>query len=322
MATRVECTYRQNSHLTKVVGGGAWRLPRDRSPAVIWKMLSDRTQAQVMSFDFSTLILIFIAITLLQPLFAARWYIVRRAQAIRAIEKLHGTRVITMIHRQERRSLFGFAVSRHIDLEDAQTIIAAIKDTPEDMPIDFVIHTPGGLVLAAMQIARAVEAHKAKVTVYVPVYAMSGGTLIALAADEIVLGEFSVLGPIDPQIAGLPAASIVKARDSKPVESVFDLTLVLADVAEKALVQVKQGAVELLTPRMQPSAAEALAAKLAGGHWTHDYALTAQEARALGLPVTVGMPPEVMRLMSLYPQPIQRSGVEYLPIDIPRQRRV
>jgi ClpP class serine protease len=275
-----------------------------------------------MSFDFSTLFWIFIVIIALQPLLTARWYVVRRAQAIRAVEKLHRTRVITMIHRQEKRSLFGFAVSRHIDLEDAQTIIAAIKDTPEDMPIDFVIHTPGGLVLAAMQIARAVEAHKAKVTVYVPVYAMSGGTLIALAADEIVLGEFSVLGPIDPQIAGLPAASIVKARDSKPIESVFDLTLVLADVAEKALVQVKQGAVELLTPRMEHSAAEALAAKLAGGQWTHDYALTAQEARALGLPVTVGMPPEVMQLMSLYPQPIQRSGVEYLPIDIPRQRRV
>jgi ClpP class serine protease len=275
-----------------------------------------------MSFDFSSLFWIFIAITLLQPLFAARWYVMRRAQAIRTIEKLNGTRVITMIHRQERRSLFGFPVSRYIDLEDAQTIIAAIQDTPEDMPIDFVIHTPGGLVLAAMQIARAVEAHKAKVTAYVPVYAMSGGTLIVLAADEIVLGEFSVLGPIDPQIAGLPAASIVKARDSKPVDDVFDLTLVLADVSEKALVQVKQGAVELLTPRMEKSAAEALAGKLAGGHWTHDYALTAQEARALGLPVKVGMAPEVMRLMRLYPQPIQRSGVEYLPIDIPRQRRV
>src|SRR5262249_34678440 len=179
-----------------------------------------------MSLDFSSLFWIFVVIMVLQPLFTARWYVVRRAQAIRAIGKLHGTRVITMIHRQEKRSLFGFAVSRHIDLEDAQTIIAAIKDTPEDMPIDFVIHTPGGLVLAAMQIARALEAHKAKVTVYVPVYAMSGGTL---AANEIVLGEFSVLGPIDPQIAGLPAASIVKARDSKPVEGVFDLTLVLAD---------------------------------------------------------------------------------------------
>jgi hypothetical protein len=80
-----------------------------------------------MSFDFSTLFWIFIVIMILQPLFTARWYVVRRAQAIRAIEKVHGTRVITMIHRQEKRSLFGFAVSRHIDLEDAQTIIAAIN---------------------------------------------------------------------------------------------------------------------------------------------------------------------------------------------------
>jgi len=274
-----------------------------------------------MRFDLSSLFWVFFIIVVLQPLLTGRWYAVRRAQAIRAIERLHGLRVITMIHRQEKRSIFGFAVSRHIDLEGAQTIIAAIKETPDDMPIDLVIHTPGGLVLAAMQIARAVEAHKAKVTVYVPVYAMSGGTLIALAADEIVLGEFSVLGPIDPQIAGLPAASIVKARDSKPVESVFDLTLVLADVGEKALAQVKRGAVELLAKRMQPAAAEALADKLAGGHWTHDYALTASEACTLGLPVKVGMPQEVLALMKLYPQPIQQSGVEYLPIDIPRQRR-
>lgn len=275
-----------------------------------------------MSFDLSSLFWIVFAFIVLQPLLMGRWYAVRRAQSLRAIEKSHGSRVITMIHRQEKRSLFGFAVARHIDLEDAQTIIAAIKDTPSDMPIDLVIHTPGGLVLAAMQIARAVEAHKAKVTVYVPVYAMSGGTLIALAADEIVLGEFSVLGPIDPQIAGLPAASIVKARDLKPVADVFDLTLVLADVAEKALAQVKRGAVELLTPRMEQAAAEALAAKLAGGHWTHDYALTADEALKLGLPVKVDMPKEVMELMKLYPQPVQQSGVEYLPIELPRQRRV
>jgi ClpP class serine protease len=273
-----------------------------------------------MSFDFSTLLWIAILVVALQPLLMGRWFAVRRAQAIRAIERAHGTRVITMIHRQEKRSLFGFSVARHIDLEDAQTIIAAIKETPPDVPIDLVLHTPGGIVLAAMQIARAVEAHKAKVTVYVPVYAMSGGTLIALAADEIVLGEFSVLGPIDPQIAGLPAASIVKARDSKPIAEVFDLTLVLADVSEKALAQVKRGAVELLTPRMEQAAAEALAAKLAGGHWTHDYALTASEAATLGLPVKVGMPTAVMGLMKLYPQPVQQSGVEYLPIDLPRQR--
>jgi ClpP class serine protease len=273
-----------------------------------------------MSLDFSSLIWILIAAMALQPLLTGRWFSLKRAQAIRTIEKAHGSRVITMIHRQEKRSLFGYNLSRHIDLEDAQTIIAAIKETPSEMPIDIVLHTPGGLVLAAMQIARAVEAHPAKVTVYVPVYAMSGGTLIALAADEIVLGEFSVLGPIDPQIAGLPAASIIRARDSKPIEHVFDLTLVLADVSEKALAQVKRGAVELLTPRLDQAAAETLASKLAGGHWTHDYALIADEARQLGLPIKVGMPREVMELMKLYPQPVQRSGVEFLPIDVPTKR--
>jgi ClpP class serine protease len=275
-----------------------------------------------MSLDFSTLIWILVAFLALQPMLTSRWFAIKRAQAIRAVEKAHGSRVITMIHRQEKHSLFGFSVARHIDLEDAQTIIAAIKETPADRPIDLVLHTPGGLVLAAMQIARALEAHPAKVTVYVPVYAMSGGTLIALAADEIVLGEFSVLGPIDPQIGGLPAASIVRARDAKPVEQVFDLTLVLADVSAKALAQVKRGAVELLTPRLDQAAAEQLAEKLAGGYWTHDYALTAAEARELNLPVKVAMPLEIMELMKLYPQPVQRSGVEFLPIDVPAKRRI
>ena len=275
-----------------------------------------------MSFDLSSIFFILIAIMALQPLLMGRWYAMRRAQAIRAIEKKHDTRVITMIHRQEKRSLFGFSISRHIDLEDAQTVIAAIKETPVETPIDLIIHTPGGLVLAAMQIARAVEAHPAKVTAYVPVYAMSGGTLIALAADEIVMGEFSVLGPIDPQILGLPAASIVKARDSKPIADVSDLTLVLADVGEKAVAQVKQGAVELMTPRLGQSTAETIAEKLTRGYWTHDYALTAGEARALGLPVKVGMPVQVMEFMKLYPQPIQQSGIEFLPIDAPRRRRV
>ncbi len=273
-----------------------------------------------MSFDFSSLIWIAFLLFALQPILMGRWSATLRMRAIKAIEQAHGTRVITMIHRQERRNLFGMSVARHIDLEDAQTIIAAIKETPRDMPIDLILHTPGGLVLAAMQIARAVEAHPAKVTVYVPVYAMSGGTLIALAADEIAMGEFSVLGPIDPQIAGFPAASIARVPKIKPVEQVFDLTLVLADVSEKALDQVKRGAVELLTPQMEEGAARALAEKLAGGHWTHDYALTAEEAKSLGLPVKVSMPSEILDLMKLYPQPVQQSGVDFLPIEMPRRR--
>jgi hypothetical protein len=67
-----------------------------------------------MSLDFSTLIWIVIAAIALQPLIMGRWFSVKRTQAIRALEKAHGSRVITMIHRQEKRSLFGFNVSRRL----------------------------------------------------------------------------------------------------------------------------------------------------------------------------------------------------------------
>lgn len=273
-----------------------------------------------MDFSFSNLIFLVFLMIVLQPLISGRLFALRRAQAIRAIERRRKSRVITMIHRQEKRSLFGMNMSNMIGLEDAQSIISAIKATPRDMPIDLVLHTPGGLVLAAMQVARAVEAHPAKVTVFVPIYAMSGGTLIALAADEIVMGEFSMLGPIDPQIMGISAASILAARDAKPVEHVSDLALVLADVSEKATAQVKRGAVEIMTPRMERAAAEALAETLTSGTWTHDYALTPQEATDLGLAITVGLPQGVLDLMKLYPAPVRQSVVEFLPFEPPGRR--
>ncbi|GAW35169.1 serine dehydrogenase proteinase [Roseovarius sp. A-2] len=273
-----------------------------------------------MEVNFSTLIFLVFLALVLQPVLTGRMYALRRVQAIRSIEKRRCSRVITMIHRQEKRSLFGFSMSSMIGLEDAQSIISAIKSTPRDMPIDLVLHTPGGLVLAAMQIARAVEAHPAKVTVFVPIYAMSGGTLIALAADEIVMGEFSMLGPIDPQIMGISAASILAARDAKPVEHVSDLALVLADVSEKATAQVKRGAVEIMTPRMERAKAEALADTLTSGTWTHDYALTPAEATDLGLAVSVGLPQEVLDLMKLYPAPVKQSAVEFLPFEPPGRR--
>jgi hypothetical protein len=73
--------------------------------------------------------------------------------------------------------------------------------------------------------------------------------------------------------------------------------------------------------RLEQSVAASVAEKLTGGYWTHDYALTASEAGALGLPVTVDMPLQIMEFMKLYPQPVPQSSVEYLPLDVPRRRR-
>jgi len=94
-------------------------------------------------------------------------------------------------------SVLGVPVSNFIDIQDSEEILRAIRATPNDQPIDLILHTPGGLVLAAEQIARALVEHKGKITVFVPHYAMSGGTLIALAADEIIMDANAVLGQVD-----------------------------------------------------------------------------------------------------------------------------
>ena len=124
-----------------------------------------------------------------------------RTRKIAQIEKKRDSRVILLIHRQETMTLLGFPLMRYIDVNDSEEVLRAIQLTDDEVPLDIVLHTPGGLVLAATQIARAIQGHKGKVTVFVPHYAMSGGTLIALAADEIVMCEHSVLGPVDPQLA-------------------------------------------------------------------------------------------------------------------------
>ena len=65
-------------------------------------------------------------------------------------------------------SLLGFPVFRYIDVDDSEEVIRAIHLTDPELPLDLVLHTPGGLVLAATQIARAAFKRKGKVTVFVP----------------------------------------------------------------------------------------------------------------------------------------------------------
>src|SRR5947209_16395672 len=189
---------------------------------------------------------LFFMLSALQPIIKQRLLEASRKRLIALIEHERKSRVVLLVHRQETMSLLGFPLFRYIDINDSEEVIHAIHLTDPEIPLDLVLHTPGGLVLAATQIARAVFKHKGKVTAFVPHYAMSGGTLIALAADEIVMSEYAVLGPVDPQLGQYPAASILKVMGAKPVERIKDDTLIMADQAEKAIAQVRESVRELL----------------------------------------------------------------------------
>jgi len=269
-------------------------------------------------FSFFDLFWLLILLFSLWPLFQQKNLEWARLRLIREIEKKRKSRVITMIHRQERLAFMGFPLVRFITIEDSERVLRAIRMTPDDMPIDFIIHTPGGLALAATQIASALAKHKAPVRVIVPHYAMSGGTLIALAADEIIMDPNAVLGPLDPQLGQFPAPSIVKAVREKLQDgkaNVKDETLILADVAEKALHQMRETIERILKQKgHDEEKAKRIADLLTSGYWTHDYPLTVEVVEALGLNVSTDVPKEVYDLMELYYQPSGQASVQYIPV--------
>lgn len=238
-----------------------------------------------------------------------------RLKVLRSLQKKRKSQIITLIHRQEFFSFLGIPFSRFINIEDSEQILRAIRLTPGHVPIDLVLHTPGGLVLAAEQIAAALQKHAARVTVFVPHYAMSGGTMIALAADEIVMDENAVLGPVDPQIGSYPAVSILKAVEIKNKNRLEDQTLILADIARKAVQQVEATIFRLLLKHMELEKARQTAQIMSQGRWTHDFPLTSETLKELGLHISTEVPWEIYSLMGLYPQPQQRRpSVQYVPL--------
>ena len=264
---------------------------------------------------------LFFLYILLWPQMQYRSLQVARAKVLQRLSRKRGSTVITMIHRQESVGLFGIPFYKFISMEDSEEVLRAIRSAPKDRPIDLIIHTPGGLVLAATQIAKALHDHPAETRVIVPHYAMSGGTLIALAADKIIMDPHAVLGPVDPQLGQYPDPSIVRAVEKKGVEKVDDQTLILADVAEKAIKQVRSFIYGLLKDRYGGEKAEELAQILTEGRWTHDYPITYEHARELGLHVETGVPEEVYTLMELYKQPMkQRGTVEFIPYPVKQEK--
>lgn len=231
---------------------------------------------------------------------------------LRLLERKRRSRVITLIDRQ-RSSFFGLPLGGYIDIEEAEEVLRAIRLTPPRMPIDLVVHTPGGLQLAVEQIALALLNHRGKVTVFVPHFALSGGTMLALAADEIVMDQNAVLGRLDPQLFGFPAVSLNQIDKRKKIDRIDDRTIAVIDIAGKAIRQTEEFVKKILAENDYQKESERILKSLVSGRGTHDQPVTYKEAKDLGLRVSRWVPSEIYGLLRLY-QPRRRStSVNYVP---------
>ena len=264
--------------------------------------------------------IIFLLFSLVYPRLQQQALNRARRQELRNLGRRRGSNVITLIHRQEVISLFGLPLSRYIDIDDSEEVLRAIRMTPPDTPIDIIIHTPGGIALAATQIAFALESHRGRTAVMVPHYAMSGGTLIALAADEIIMDPNAVLGPVDPQLGDqqgtYSASSILKVVEKKKIDELDDRTLYLAEESRKAIGQMKKLVHTLVSDHHDEAESERIVEELVSGKYTHDFPITgADTCELLGDCVNTNLPKEVYTLMQYYKMGTtsRRPSVEFVP---------
>jgi len=285
----------------------------------------DPLQAQVGGESASALInniwfLIFIFIFLV-PMVQRYYLQMARKSVLAKLGKSRSTQVITLIHRQETISFLGIPLARYIDIDDSERVLRAIRSAQKNVPIDIILHTPGGLALAATQIAMALKSHPAKKTVIVPHYAMSGGTLIALAADKIIMDPHAALGPVDPQLGdaqgSYPATSLLEVAKKKKIDEMDDKTLIYAEEAKKAMNQMKGLIKDILDGKCSEDKQDDIIEEFVSGKYTHDRPFMAEQARSLlGDCVETDVPEEVYSLMDLYRMEAGRSrpGVEYVPL--------
>jgi len=121
--------------------------------------------------------------------------------------KKSGRRMIIIKHTD-----FDLFSSSMIDNKTMMKLVNCMNKI-EGKDFDLVLYTPGGEVFSAMYISELLKSYPGKIRVIVPLYAMSGGTLLALSGNEIVMLPTSSLGPVDPQLGNLFKFGSAKSWD-------------------------------------------------------------------------------------------------------------
>ena len=104
-----------------------------------------------------------------------------------------------------------WVLGMEINDEDKNGLMMAIHGLERDKGLDLILHTPGGSIAAAESIVDYLKRMFGKdIRAIIPQIAMSAGTMIACACKKILMGKQSNLGPVDPQLNGIPAAGVIE----------------------------------------------------------------------------------------------------------------
>lgn len=200
---------------------------------------------------------------------------------LRQIKNIQGRHVLFVKHTQT-----DFFSQSMIDTTTMYALEKALKKFHGE-PFDLILHTPGGLVFAAQQISRIIRQYPGTVRAYIPVYAMSGGTLLSLACDEIHMSETACLGPVDPQLGSLFSmgsansyAEVVRRKGRRA----SDNSIQMAYLGKQYTKTIQTMLADILRPKiLDDERLQAAVMFLTSGAVEHGYPISRQELDGLGI---------------------------------------
>lgn len=107
-----------------------------------------------------------------------------------------------------------------IDEQDKNAFMTTVHKLDKSIGLDLILHTPGGDIAATESIVTYLKSiFQGDIRAFIPQISMSAGTMIAMSCKEIIMGEQSSLGPIDPQMGGIACQAVID-EFNKAVEEV------------------------------------------------------------------------------------------------------
>ena len=211
--------------------------------------------------------------------------------------------VIDMIHDLGDWVLGRDWAPTEIGYEEAFEHVSQIEQAPDSVNIIVLLHTLGGYAMPSHAIASALRArskrleksgekHHGKVYAYVPYVAMSGGTIVALAADEIVMGPTASLGMIDAQLM-FSIESFKRLREDKAPGEISDFYYLLANEALKYENHANAACRKTLNPAHAKKEGVDVIAELSDGSRPHSETVDIEQAKAWGIKAARDFPEKV-----------------------------
>lgn len=221
---------------------------------------------------------------------------------LKAYEDTNNTKVIFINHKKSD-GLYGIgflASQQTLTVHDADQFIDIMRDNAvgEDTDITLIINTPGGSMTAAEIITHSLLTHKGRVSTYIPYYAMSAGTMIALASNEIYMDKNAYCGTVDPQMCGFSVTDLIKycSEYSGSTSIVGDIARLFLKQATASMDRIKDLINRIRNQKSLEFDTDLVVDELVSGKYNHDKPLFAEDMAKILPNVKIGIPSDVMEL--------------------------